>query len=893
MAAEAQGVAVGGDQLALVAHGAQGLVARGFQARGDVVGLHLRTQGAQVGHELLQLGQQRVAGEVAVDLAHVGEAGHAARNAVEDAAGCLAHRLGATLARLDQGLAARGERVHHGFALVRHVGDEDLVLGEAALQLLELREQAGQRLVALLGCVGEFERVVHRLAKQLELRAELGRGLGGAQALAAAAGLGAQAVDVGVEAGDAVQDGGAHHRVAAGQAAHLLGQQVQPGGLFIQRLQQLAQRGRGVGLGQGGRGLHQRLLVAVESVFVGQERHGLVAHLQLLRLQRLVHRLDGGEVGVAQLLERLQPPAALSQPPQCLHEVFGAAPQRTGDVGQQAVLLAFGLLQGARGFAADAVDLLELGQGLARAFDDGLQLGAEALRLGLAEPEVGVAHAGALADQVFVGGACGHLLAHRARDAHEVGHAAHQLGVAHLGEKAGTTRQRGGVLFAGERRLPQLHGVHARGLFVVGQEDQHAPVGKARVAVRHDGRGQGLVDQVVAEQRVVATARLVEHIEHFLAVRRAQHALETQAAAELRGQIKALVFARLQVHAARKNDAVVFGQLHAGDTDGVDALHLLRAGVEDKVARLGLAVRLDPQQDQQTQPRPGHLGVHQRLVLVFHRLAVDAQPGFGVVLDLDREVAAQGLDEDGVLHVDVRVLAAHVVLARGDCPLEVVGRRQRHVALAAVVHVAHRAAGLDAPAEHAQVVQLLADLEGRKQLVLRDAQLQQRGLLVVGVQLAEVGHETRVVQEAAGQWHRFELVGAVVFGQTVERKHVAHRRLFFQADEDVVAEQQHVADAHQIARDAVVFGARAGAQQQALLGAAKGAQARFVERLGLVLQRVALGLQALFQQLVAATVGHQAFDGVGAGFPTRRRGILSGHVGLSVVPGVTSRCGSV
>ena len=57
-------------------------------------------------------------------------------------------------------------------------------------------------------------------------------------------------------------------------------------------------------------------------------------------------------------------------------------------------------------------------------------------------------------------------------------------------------------------------------------------------------------------------------------------------------------------------------------------------------------------------------------------------------------------------------------------------------------------------------MQLLADLEDRQQLVVRHAQLQQLRLLVVGVELAEVGREARVVEEAAGQRHRLQLFGA-------------------------------------------------------------------------------------------------------------------------------------
>ncbi|MDT4820899.1 hypothetical protein FQZ97_540490 [compost metagenome] len=881
VAAQAQRVAALAHQLALVADGAQGLVARGLQARVELVGRHRGAQRAQVGDQRVQLADHRVGREVAVDLRQVAELRDAARNAVEDATCRVDHALRAALPGVDQALAARGQRLVHGLALLGDVGQEVFLLGEAAFDFFELGQEARERVVALLGRVGELQRVLDRLAEKLELRAELGTRLGRAQRLAPRARIGAHAVDVGVDQRDAVEDRRADHRIAARQAAQLLGQQVESGGLLVERGEHLAERGRRGEVGEFERELVQRLALAVEGRVGRQKLHRALADALLLDLERGVHRSDARQVGVAQLLEHLQRAAPLAQPAQRLHEIVGRAPEGAGNVDQQRVLLVFRAGQRARGFAADGVDLFELGQRAARHLGDAAQLAHEAGGLGRVEPEVGVAHAGALADQVFVGGARGRLLAHRAGDAHEVAHAAHQLGVADLAEEAGGGRLRAHVLFAGEGRLPQLHRVHARGLDVVAVEHQHAAVGKARVAVGDDRRGELLVDQVVVEQRIAPGLRVVEHIGHVFAVGRAQHALEAQVFHHLGRQVEAFVLARLQVVAARKNDAVVFGQLHAGAADGVDALDLLRADVEHQVARDLLAVGLHAQQDQHAQLGPGDLGVGERLALVLHRLAVDAQPGLGVVLDLDREVAAQRLDEHGVEHVHVRVLAAHVVFARGHGPLEIVARGQGDVALAAVVDVIDVAVALDGPAEHAHVVQLLADLERGKQLVLRDAQLQQRGLLVVGVELAEVGGETRVFEEGAGQRHRLQLVvlggGFAWRCEPVQAEHVAHGRFLAQADEDVVAEQQQVADAHDVARHGVVLGARAGAQDQRLVGAAELGQPLLVERLRLLEQALALGFEPLLQQVVAAAAGDQRFGGVDGGLGAGRRcGVVGG-----------------
>ena len=112
-------------------------------------------------------------------------------------------------------------------------------------------------------------------------------------------------------------------------------------------------------------------------------------------------------------------------------------------------------------------------------------------------------------------------------------------------------------------------------------------------------------------------------------------------------------------------------------------------------------------------------------MFVLHGLAVNPEAGFSVVLDLDGEVTAHGFNEHRVQHVDVGVFAAHMVLTCGYCPLEIVGGGQGDVALTTVVQVTDAAVAFNAPSEHPDIVQLLANLEGRQQFVLRDAQLDQ------------------------------------------------------------------------------------------------------------------------------------------------------------------------
>lgn len=279
-----------------------------------------------------------------------------------------------------------------------------------------------------------------------------------------------------------------------------------------------------------------------------------------------------------------------------------------------------------------------------------------------------------------------------------------------------------------------------------GGEDHHAPVLQARVAVAEQRILQLAVDQVVGEQHVPPLLGMVENVLHVLAVGRAYRALEAHA---FHGLLEGAVLAVLQVVAAGEDDPVVLRQLDAGQADGVDALDLAGQAVEHQVAPLLLAIGQDLEQQQAAEAGELNLRVVQRLGLVHHLFAIDAQADLGVVLDLDGQVAANGLDEQGVEDVQVREAALHHHLAGSPLPFEVERCRQGDVALAAVVDVADLAAVAgDRPAEHADVGDPLADLEAGQQLAVADRQLQQAGVLVVGVKLVEVVDEARRGEKA-------------------------------------------------------------------------------------------------------------------------------------------------
>ncbi len=346
-----------------------------------------------------------------------------------------------------------------------------------------------------------------------------------------------------------------------------------------------------------------------------------------------------------------------------------------------------------------------------------------------------------------------------------------------------------------------------------------------------DRRRHLLADHVVGQQQRTAVAAGVEDVEHVLAVGGADHPLELEV---VHLGVEGLADPGLQVVPAGEDQPLVLGQPLARLADAVEPHDGLGAGVEDQVPPRGLVVRPDPQQDQRADPRVRDVRVGEALQRLVHRFPVDALAGLGVVLHLDREVAADRLDEHLVLDRDVRVAAQHVVLADRGGPLEVVRRREDVVALAPVVHVGHRAVGADLPAQHPDVLGAGTGLEHRQHLALDPPQLEQPGVAVVPVQLGEVAQERRVAQQAG------QLVGArvleperlAVAGEPVQREHVVHGRLGLEPDEHVVPEQHQATDLNAVPGNAVVRGPDAFGADEPQLGPAEHPEAFGVQLLG-------------------------------------------------------------
>ncbi|MCW0466491.1 hypothetical protein NB705_003564 [Xanthomonas sacchari] len=714
-------VAAGLEQLAAVAQRAHRLVAHALQPRLDVVGLDAVAVAAQPLGQLAQLENQRVAGEEGVEFVGIGEALGAPRQAVEDARGRVQQGARLALAVVEQGLLVRLERLDQFLALAEDVAEELLVLAELALQFLQLHHQPRQLLVGALGIGGQRQRAGDRLAEQRELRAELGHGLGRTQALAALLGTRARLVEPRVDFGQGLDHAGALGGVVDLEPGHQFRQQVQVGRHRLHRLHLLGQPARGrrrlrrrVQLGQARVQRRQRAFAAEETPGGGADR---VVGL----LQRRAHRIDRIGVDVAVLADGQQMAALRGDGVERFDELLDAVPVLRLQPRQQRLVRGRGLGHRLVGLLADRQHLFVFVQHRLAGGADAAQHAGQVAAVRVLQPMVRVEQAPRVLHQQLVA-LHRHLVAvDRARQPEQAGDAAHQFGIADAAEEGVARRAPGSEFVAAEGSLPDLHRMDPGRLAALGMEQHHAPVLQQRVAMAEHRVLQRAADGVVDEQRGLAALALVEDVQHVLAVGRANRALELH---PVHRRVERLVIAVLQVIAAGKNDAVVLGQLHAGLHDGIVAHDAAAERVVDQPAPLRLAIRQHLEQDQAADPREIELRIIQRLGLVLHRFAVDALSGLGVVLDLDGQIAADGLHEQGIEDVQMRMAPVHRHLAGGAGPFEVERRRQRDVAFAARIDVGERAVAVLRPAEHAHVAAALADLERRQQLAADDDQLQ-------------------------------------------------------------------------------------------------------------------------------------------------------------------------
>ena len=356
-------------------------------------------------------------------------------------------------------------------------------------------------------------------------------------------------------------------------------------------------------------------------------------------------------------------------------------------------------------------------------------------------------------------------------------------------------------------------------LAVAAEQDELA-VAEQRVAGADDGRVDRLLDPVVGEQDVVAHGAVIERVEEVLAVGAGDLAFEAHVEHAV---VEGLHLAGLEQVAVGEDDALVVGQQHAGVADRVDAVDGLGLFVEDQVAVQAFAVGQDLQQDERADDGVENLRVVERLVAFADGLGVDALAAGGVVLDLDGEVAADGLDEDAVLDRDVRVHAAAVHPAVGALPDEFLLGGIDDLVVEAVAEVFEGAVRVDAPLEGLDVVDGLAGPHLQVEMGADDHELLEDGLAVVLEEVGEVLREARVGEDLVnGQFGEAAGFRVVVVGG----EDVLDVGRLLEAELDVVAEEEAVlADGDQVAGDAVVLGGDALGAEQGGLDAAEDVEA--------------------------------------------------------------------
>ena len=734
---------------------------------------------------------------------------------------------GARLTGVDEALAVGGEGVVDLLAAGEDVAEEALVLAVAPLELLELDEEARGLLVAVLGRVREPERVGHALREELHLGGELTGRLERPHALAVPAGDGAHAVELGVDVRHLLDDPRLHVGIGDRERRDELGQEIEPVGDAVEGGEVRGELAGALVRVEPRLDLVHRASVGGERVVAREEIGGALPDRLVQADELLVHAPERVGVDVAVLADRRDVTALAADAGQEIDEGVDAVRRAGLGVGADVLLRLLGPAHRLGRVPADALDLLELVDDQVGGGGDVRERLADAAGLGVGEPVVLVGQARRLAVQTLVVRGRHRVVAHEPGDVEEVRHAAHEIAVADAREKALAGGGGRGVLVARVRGRPDLHRVHARRLVVGREHDDRAVVGE-RPAVRQDRVLQRAGDQVVGEQREQAAIGLVEDVQHVLAVRRADTALEAE---PVDAGPERLPLAGDEVDAVGEDDAVILGQALAGVADRVDAGDRLVARVEHEVAVHALAVGEHAEEEELAHLGPGERGVAERLRRLVDGFRPDGAPALGVVLDPDRQRAARRLDEQAIADVHVRVAPVDDVVAPGLGPLEVVRGRAGEVTLAAVVDVVGRATSCgNAPAEHAQVVEALADAERDEQLAVPLHQLHEAGVAVVAVKLVEVGAEARVVEEASDHRHALDVALGTLPDEAVQRQDVLDAGLGLQADEHVVPEQQELPDLHDVATDAVVLGAHASAGEDSHVARAELARARLVQR---------------------------------------------------------------
>jgi hypothetical protein len=264
-------------------------------------------------------------------------------------------------------------------------------------------------------------------------------------------------------------------------------------------------------------------------------------------------------------------------------------------------------------------------------------------------------------------------------------------------------------------------------------------------------------------------------------------------------RIERLELARLEVIAAGKNNAVVVRQQDARVGDGIDAAHFPSLLIEDEMAKLLLAIRAHLEQDEIADRGVINLRVVECLVLLLDGLQIDPLSRLGVVLDLDREVAADAFDKDAILNRDVWIKASAMQFAMRALPLEFVLRRISVLVIESIPDIT-KGPAIAKPLEGLDVRHAFSHAKLHKEMRPDERKLREDGVLVVLVERLEVGLKLRIGEGIDGQSVKLALL---VF---VQGKDIVEVRLGPQSELHVITEEKAPpTNRDEIARQAIVL----------------------------------------------------------------------------------------
>ena len=737
--------------------------------------------------------------------------------------------------------------------------DELVELGEPSFEFFDADHHLGEKLVALLRRIADIEVVDDRLVEQFQLRVEFGNTLDRHQVAGLLLERGTGLVDRREDVGDVVDDCGSLGGVVDLEVADDVDEHLEVGSAlvdgFLQRLgvadlRQFLDPGEFLG---------HLLLIGSQRLGAEQELDTAVRQGVILLGDFLLELVDQCGVDVAEVSQGDDVTADASECGEGVDEVLDRFEPPPADVGDDLASLTLDPRRLAGGVPLDPHHLLELVDRRGGRVPDLPERGGQAAGFLVGDPEEAVEDVGRLLDDVDVEVGVGVLLVDQSEHLVALGHAPHDVLVAHLVQER-LLLSRWLVTLSGVGGLPDLDRMVLGRGFLRAEADQFTTV-EQREAVTDQGGLDLLLDQVVVEQDVDARIAIVEDVEEVFAVGRVDAAGELHV---LQIALEGLVFAGLQVVAVGEDQSVVVGQHDAGVLDRVESHHLLGLLVVDQVPVGILLVGPNLHQDDVAQDRVVDACVVEGLVDVFDGFGVDALATGGVVLDLDRQVPADSLDEDTVGNRDMRVRAGLLHVPRGQCPLESVLRRKDHLVVRAVVDVGQAVVG-DRPLERLDVVDRGTDPEDHEQVHAGLEEPREGGVLVVLVDVFEVLAESVVgnqVQRAGGE---------LPVGKTVHGKNVLDVDLGLQPEGDVVAKQQMRADRDHVPRHTVVLGRDPLGSQQRRLDRPECVLAGVVERAQPLAEVLAVGDQPSPNDFVRPTFQLRPVAGCG-----RTGGVVGG-----------------